>query len=435
TTEVGHPEVPVIRQMIALPHDCDVSIEVTATDSVTFSGPPVYPAPEIVTRYTPEGWEYLEEEFARDGGAYQDSTYYPPVVASIEDPGSLRGQGVALLAIRPVRYRASAEETVVLTSLTVSLSFKGGRGGIAESIGPMQGIADDIILNYEGFGGGPPRGGRGAQWQVCNTLGQCDSLQTDYLMIVEDSLPCTTHVDSLARHRATFNGYNVAIVPSGVVVDYHGQGQMSDEAIRHFIVDLYNTRSAEHMADGHLGNVLLVGDAEEGDGDALLPAHEYPRSPVNDTPDWYYACVDGFDQYADLSLGRLCARDTTELRREVQRFIEYEQTASSSQEWRDDVLLSCGFAWIEPPECSESDEDKATSVHASFDTVAAILDRAGAVYDTHQVHTHSLQEYSTCYWQNRAAAHKNMTQVNSGRHIVELCAHGWAYGTYAFRPA
>ncbi|MBD3348334.1 MAG: hypothetical protein GF400_03940, partial [Candidatus Eisenbacteria bacterium] len=47
TTEVGHPEVPVIRQMIALPHDCDVSIEVTATDSVTFSGPPVYPAPEI----------------------------------------------------------------------------------------------------------------------------------------------------------------------------------------------------------------------------------------------------------------------------------------------------------------------------------------------------------------------------------------------------
>ena len=79
--------------MIALPLDCDVSIDVSPADSVVFSGTPVYPAPRIVTKYTDCGWEYLDEEFYIDEEAYQDSLCYPTVIASVDSLGSLRGQG------------------------------------------------------------------------------------------------------------------------------------------------------------------------------------------------------------------------------------------------------------------------------------------------------------------------------------------------------
>ncbi|MBN2566064.1 MAG: right-handed parallel beta-helix repeat-containing protein [Candidatus Eisenbacteria bacterium] len=436
--EVGHPALPAVRQLIATPAGCSISVSVSVPDSLTYSNSVVYPVPDVETRYTEEGYEYLEEEFAYDEEAYSMRGYYPTEIASVSRPGVLRGQGVALLTVYPIQFNAADDLIRVLPVLTVTLTFTGGSGGVYGDLGPFDSVAESVLLNYDGHGA---RGGRAqadtGKSKRCGSLAACDTLQTDYLMIVQDSLYyASTWIDSLAAHRAEWNGYNVAIVCDDVL-----GGQISDTAIKDFIEDVYGLGTAEHMSDGHLGYVLLVGDAREEEPYAYMPAHQVVADTI--TTDHWYACVDSVEQdddYADLMLGRLCASDTQELETEVTKFILYERQASSgtSPTWRDTVLLSCGFAWrgwTDPPQspwyCDLDDSTgHAVGTHQVFDVIRDIVQ---GEYEVLEVHAHEM-EGANCKQQRGALRPVNIQLINEGCHIAQFGCHGWPLGMHTFDP-
>jgi len=227
-------------------------------------------------------------------------------VATVSGAGSFRGQGVVLLTVYPLQFDAAALRTRALQSVVVTMTFEGGTGGLGEDIGPFGTIAESILANCQGFSE-PGRGPAGpGDYRHCTSVGDCDSLRADYLMIVEHTLMDSgyAHIAALAEHRAEFNGWNVAIVSDTTVT---GGGPISDELIRDFIQETYETESAEHMSDGHLGYALLIGDARPN-GDQMIPAHE--QFSFDDdlwiTTDNWYACVGGVPrQFADLLVGRL----------------------------------------------------------------------------------------------------------------------------------
>lgn len=436
--EVGHPALPAVRQLVAVPSGCAIGVSVSTPDSVRYSNSVVYPVPEIVTEYTEEGYEYLVEEFAYDEDAYSMRGYYPTDVASISYPGVLRGQGLALLTVYPIQFNAADDLIRALPVVTVTLTFSGGSGGVSGDLGPFDSIAESVLLNYDGQGarGGRAQADTGRYWRS-GSVAACDS--ADYLMIVQDSLYASAWIDTLAAHRASWNGYNVAIVSDDVL-----GAEISDEAIRDFIQDVYELGTAEHMSDGHLGYVLLVGDARAEEPNAYMPAHEEILQsgplPREITTDHWYACVDddgSDDDYADLMIGRLCASNATELQIEVERYVGYERGAvtSTSPSWRDTVLLSCGFAWLgwtPDPEsqCDQADSGKANITHAAFDSVSSLVqDR----YEVQEVHAHDMPG-ANCIAQYGQTRPLNVQLINEGCHIVEFCCHGWPLGMLTFYP-
>ena len=144
----------------------------------------------------------------------------------------------------------------------------------------------------------------------CSTVTACANNKTDYLMMVAHDLYNSSYIDDLANHRASHNGYNVSIVDVENMTGY----PFSCEGIRDFIKAVYDTKSAEHMGDGYLGFVLLVGDAfkdysstimlPDYDGYASIPGHENEAAS-----DHYYTCLTqsggSYDDYPDVMIGRL----------------------------------------------------------------------------------------------------------------------------------
>lgn len=423
STEVGHPALPAVRQLIAVPAGCTVGVSVSTPDSIRYWDSVVYPVPALVTRYTEDGWEYLAEEFSYDEEAYSAKGYYPTQTASVGSVGILRGQGVALLTVYPIQFDASSELIRVLPLVTVTLTFTGGYGGVSGDLGPFDSIAEGVLLNYDGYGA---RGGRAqadtGKYRRCESVAACDSVQADYLMIVQDSLYASPWVDTLAAHRANYNCYNVAIVSDDAL-----GAQISDTAIKQFIEEVYDTESSEHMSDGHLGYVLLVGDARDEEPYGYMPAHE--QNTI--TTDHWYACVDGDDDRADLMIGRLCASDTLELQTEVEKFVAYERNATSTQpSWRDTVLLSCGFAWI-GDDCNPADLNRAVTTDAAFDSVGVLVQGR---YTVQEVHAHEQGPAANCFEQYDLARPLNVQFVNEGCHIAEFCSHGGPNGMPVFWP-
>jgi hypothetical protein len=111
TGEVGHPALPAVRQLFALPRGAAVDVGVAVSDSIVYSGTVVYPVPAEVTHYTEEGWPYPAEEFAYDEQAYGRGGYCPEEMACAGSSGTLRGQGVALLTVHPIQYDPGVERT------------------------------------------------------------------------------------------------------------------------------------------------------------------------------------------------------------------------------------------------------------------------------------------------------------------------------------
>jgi hypothetical protein len=422
---VGHPLLPAVRQLIAVPEGCEVEVSVSPGEAVHYRGSVLYPVPATVVRYTAEGWEYLAEEFAIDEDAYSQSGHYPSEIASVSEGGSLRGQGVALLTVYPAQYDAAEMDLRVFPSLVVTLRFVGGKRGLAEPLGPLGRIADAVLMNYQASGD-PIRLESGpGQYELCQNVAECEALGADYLMIVESSVMDSAW--TLADHRATWNGWNVAVVPDTAIA-----AVMDTTVIRSFIREVYESESAEHMDDGRLGYVLLVGDAREGEPDSLLPARE---EPVGDTirpyvtTDHWYACVDGDDEYADLMIGRVSTDTGTELGREARKVKRYESSASSSDPWRTDVLLSNGFTWGSVGDCYSGDDSKFASTEAAFVKATQIM---GASADSIlRIRAHD-QLAVSCEGRREATRPLNVRQINADRQFVELCAHGWEWGVHTF---
>jgi len=170
------PELPAIRQFLAVPVGCSASVAVSASDTLLFSDCVVYPVEEVVTRYTDEGWAYLDTQFAKDATAYSRSGCYPAVQACADTVARFRGQGVLPVVVYPLRFDPASETVEVCPDLLITIQLTGGSGTFSESTGPFDGIAERTLLGYGGEGHVALRGtGDPGQWGVCRSVGACTS--------------------------------------------------------------------------------------------------------------------------------------------------------------------------------------------------------------------------------------------------------------------
>ena len=437
TSETGRPQLPVVRMMLAIP-DCDsYSLRVELGDSTEFSSATVWPVPGLAVGYQ-DKYEYVYEVFTIDEDFYQGDVLYPEGAAVIADDGWVRDQRFVILEIHPVRYNPALSLLRCYSSLSVDVRFENPVETNLRGVGPLEPACRSVMANYDGVGAWSQRGGRGDTCEISfdwlSTVAECRDFDTDYLMIVEDSIIDIDALESLAEKKSWYDCLNVALVKVSDIAN-----PISPQAIKDFIQELYETQSAANVPDGHLGYVLLIGDAREAEdpGQAqsqeLLPAYQ-DSLPYLDTDPWvptdhWYACVADTDYVADLAIGRLAVGDTTELETEVSKIVGYEPVPLS-EAWTDSIFLSCSFAHGD----EGGWEGHVADVHKEIPAILDIL--SDEFVEVRQLHVH---EYIVCDTGDLPeCAHReygrpqNIAAVNDGKLIMLLWGHGWPCGSLSF---
>jgi len=147
--KVGFPEIPVVRQLIAIPDCDDVKLTVTPMDCIELEGYYIYPVPRRVERYAPDGYVYPEEEFTINDHVYSVDCYFPNYYGRFSESGSIREQRVISVEIYPIQFNPIAKKIRIYSSLKIELNFISPKSAVVKNVGPFLKACSATILNYK----------------------------------------------------------------------------------------------------------------------------------------------------------------------------------------------------------------------------------------------------------------------------------------------
>ena len=356
--ETGKPEVPIVRQLIAIPESDSVNFSTNIINEMFFDDYNIYPAPDYEEVYNADGTVYLAEVFAKDDTVYNTNQFFPQVTSEIRKIGYIRDQKVAEVYIYPIQFNPVTHQIKANANYEIELSFINQTSDVNVNTGIFNNVCANTILNYQSSGitasinaGADPTGN--VEWIIVdNTLGL---ITADYLIITADQFfdigNHNPYIDLLADHRADYNGFDVAVVNVEDVMNVYPADPPypdydNEQKIRNFIKKVYEEGTANHTLDGHLAYVLLVGDTECPDpvwapnpNEPMPAAYEKFDKPF----DYYYTCVtevgNVYDSEGDLYIGRFSAGDTIELQNYAIKTINHELEENAGN-WRDRIILT-----------------------------------------------------------------------------------------------
>jgi len=340
--DLGKPELPIVGQIIEVPHGVNFDIEVIKSASIPLECYNVYPAQEREIRQGPPE----ENEFALDETAYLTDDYYPAELAVIEagDIGVIRGHRIVFLKVNPIQYNPVTRESRAFTNIEVRLNYdKPAQIQPVDARIKSQAFEELIqrsVLNYKDpgrFAGGDARDGSDRKEDGC-----------DYLIITHGDFYNANDANNPVVRLQNWKqqkGYKTRVVD---VADIPG-GNTADD-IRDYIQDAYDQWYPVPTY------VLLVGDAD------FIPTN-YQVDQVSEThpshnntfigSDLYYVTVDGVvtdggnvlgpDYFPDMFIGRLSVETLAEAEDIVDKMLAYEQNPPANANYYTDTALVCLF--------------------------------------------------------------------------------------------
>jgi len=365
TSIAGEPELPVIKQLIAVP-DCDeISLSIQTNAPMTFDNYTVYPAPNYQEIQNPDSTVYMQEVFTKNDSMYAVNDFIPGIYAEIRRTGYMRSQRMVEVWIYPVQFNPVTNQLQVYTDIEISLNFTNATGSVCQNTGIFSNICQNSMLNYDQGGIGASVNDRAetpgtVDWiTVDNTAGE---ITADYLIIAAPTFFNSQNQDliNIAQHRADYNGFDVAIVNvADVISDEVGYPynpvfpqHKYYKRIRNFIKSVYENGTANNTYDGKLGYILIVGD-DSVNVDYEVKAHiewmiqqdPYPLDWLSVRNDYFYSCVtpdiNGSDVIGDLFIGRFCCDTDTDLHNIVEKTI-FHETEYSFAPWKKNILITAG---------------------------------------------------------------------------------------------
>ncbi len=371
----GEPELPVIRQLIAIPECSDVTLSVNISGQTTFSNHNIYPVPALQEVQNADGTVFMEEVFTKDAAAYAQNFYLPGMNAEVVSTGYLRNQKYAEVFIYPVQFNPVSGQLNVYTNYQLTLSFTNPTTAVNVNTGIFNNAATKTMLNYVSSGitasiNDNMQGNGNVQWITLTDPMQADNIVADYLIICAEEFFETNNPNSevlrIAMHRASYNGFDVAILNAATIISdnlgffYEGQSNIppnltykKEQRIRTCIRRIYEGANAQHTYDGKLGYVLLIGDVDAGNL-GMPSSYEYD-SFASGPSDYYFSCLtkqgNVYDPIGDLFIGRFCVDNNdstgfTELHNIVEKTIFFESEYSFG-DWRNNVAHTNGSSYVQ----------------------------------------------------------------------------------------
>ena len=349
---IGYPELPVARCFVWVPDNTDLTLSWAANCPETRSSFPVYPAPLDSLREDSTSTPFIDEFFRKDSAAYASEQWYPDTLARLVGTFHLRDTRVAIVDVYPMQYLASDDSIRVWSDIEVALEFDDqGYDWSTADLGPYEKLIGERLLGYEPDAG-PWAPVPGIVMRP-EDLVEGPSRIPDYVILTAAGLD-GWWVDSLARHRADLNGFDVAIVRTDSVYSQFNDGALwlTSGVIRNFTEAMWDWRQPSSKRPSYL---LLIGDhevADSSDCDWFLPTrlHTLAGDWEQGNDDWFSYFGEPrsfFSAFPDMITGRLPARDVGNLQDMIELIREFEEESvwppPSSLAWRRDLVRLSGY--------------------------------------------------------------------------------------------
>lgn len=371
SSEIGRPNLPVIRKFVEVPYGAKVSLEVTPLEQKSYTlavlGLPARVVPVLPPVPKVKG---AVQEFVLDQAFYQQDAYSPSGIGKVSPPAFIRAHRVVAVELSPFSYNPAQGRFVVTTRMRVALKFIGGnltetRTSLARYRSlPFEQSYHGLALNGDVFA------------QMVDAV---PPLPVGYLILVDDA-------DTAALRPfvdwKTKKGFNVTVtlrsqIPGG-----------SDTAhVHQYIYNAYHNWTIPPTF------VLFAG------GTDVFPC--YIGSQADNPPtDLYFACVQGSDYFPDVFLGRFPKRASGQLDVQVGKTVDYER-----------VNWANGTAWCGKAYFMSSDDG---GYHQVAESTNAYCQRI--------VRRHGMTADSLAYYYDTGT--QVATAVNDGRAFVVYTGHG-----------
>ncbi len=290
----GAPGLPTYSGMIAVPAGHTVDAVVVNSELRVFPDMKIFPV-------QPE----KAESFHIDHNAYSPQSGSRSQVSftiSLGEPAILHGQPVVSFTVNPVHFRAEDNLVTVASRLSLRFQFKAdGKGKTSRRVfnstpRSFSRLFDDVLINS----------------LPSEKSGSTNDLGT-YLVITPPSGQSSLAPLLDWRRR---QGYNVLVGNTGTI----GPSAVD---IKSYIQNIYDT------VEPPLEYVVMIGDAN---GSLTTPTFIEYISGYHGEGDHYYTTLDGGDILSDIHIGRLTARDPTELSAIITKIITYETNPPTLQD-------------------------------------------------------------------------------------------------------
>jgi len=256
---VGFPEVPVVSFLLSIPNCDSVNLDIVLLDLIQFSGYNIYPAPELIADTLEGGAIALIEQFAYDTSAYETDAMFPGFVGKTINKGAIREQNVVRVMLYPLQFNPVKNIIKAYSSIEVNITFYNASGNLQHDVGIFNEVVGNTLINYRSNGlNASVSCGTGlinkGTWKWATNFPNDAIMDTcDYLLITDDYFyyeqASKIYIDSLARHRAEFNGFDVVIVR---MIDIEDSiiGINNKERIRNLLKNTYDNGFANNTYDG-----------------------------------------------------------------------------------------------------------------------------------------------------------------------------------------
>lgn len=301
TMKPGHPAIPYIAKVLAVPDKAGISIEILETGNFqTFNNIDLAPARE--------NWfeGEAEPEYIENQKTYQSGKPFPGEYASLDPPAIFRDFRIVRLSVFPVQYIAVKKELRVASSITVRLNYSED-GAINPKTTPRREIAPsfdhlyrNFIFNYQSL--------------LDNWYEGKDDAHELMLCIMPDE-----YVDSFQPYAEwkRLSGIDIHITRFSDI----GANANDPLIIKNHITDAYLNWEVPPTY------VLLVGD--NGVFPVFIVSYGY-SFPNED----YFVEIEGNDYFPELLVGRFTHQSDYGMQVMINKFMKYEMNPDTSySEW------------------------------------------------------------------------------------------------------
>jgi len=291
---LGKPALPASNNIVLVPHNAEVEVEIIEADFVTIKDVLVMPA----LRFATDRYGDPEPEFFIDAEFYRTNTSYPQNPVEIIDYQIMSGNRMAFIQLCPFEYNAVEKELKFYTYIKYKISF-GNKSIVIDKSTPVSSLKtiENIVLNNQIVSEEIVR--REANPVVYRSGNEAKN----YLIITHSKYQKAA--DSLAQWKQQL-GYSVEII---------SRPSWTSSQVKKEIAERYKNYNPKPEY------FVIIGDNEDVPGENL-----YAPTSAKFASDRYYACFDGSGDYLpDIAHGRISVNSASNADAVVKKIINYER--------------------------------------------------------------------------------------------------------------
>lgn len=398
----GEPKLPAAKNLIEIPFGASVEVNIKSytTKEYSLSDYGIHNAlipaqPSLRKDQSPE-----DVPFEVNQQAYAKSHFAERELAEVEILGVMRGVRIARVTVAPVQYNPSAHSVRVFNNIELEINFPGADTQLTEYIrastfSPYFESLYSHILNFESsrdiFEDHP------------------DLTKNPIKMLVVSHRDFEETLEPFIEWK-TQQGYFLNVA-------YTDEIGTTASAIQNWIHGEYNAGTPNDPAPTF---VVIVGDPGKVPASAV-------GSSSNQVTDLYYASVDG-DYFPEMYLGRLSARNTTELQNQLDKILYYQRYEFDDPSYLDDVTLIAGTDGTWNPAIGQPTVHYGTQNYFNaangFNNVNAYLNSYAGCYDEERISVSIINFTAHCSSTSWAGPYLTVADVhnmtNTGKYPLAI---------------